>query len=66
MVRATLQEVMADDQTLLTPQERTRIAQEIADDILGYGRSSPFLRDPDLTEVMVNGLTTSGSSAAAG
>ena len=55
MVRATLQEVMADDQTLLTPQERTRIAQEIADDILGYGPIEPFLRDPDLTEVMVNG-----------
>ena len=55
MVRATLQEVLAEDQTLLTPQDRTRITQEIADDILGYGPIEPFLRDPDLTEVMVNG-----------
>ena len=35
--------------------DRARIAQEIADDILGYGPIEPFLRDPDITEVMVNG-----------
>jgi pilus assembly protein CpaF len=50
-----LQDAMAEDDTLLTMQERTRIAEEIADDILGYGPIEPFLRDPDLTEVMVNG-----------
>ena len=55
MVRAALQDAMADDDALLTPAERTRIAQEIADDILGYGPIEPFLRDPDLTEIMVNG-----------
>jgi pilus assembly protein CpaF len=56
MVRATLQEVMAeDDTTLITAADRTRLAQESADDILGYGPIEPFLRDPDLTEVMVNG-----------
>jgi pilus assembly protein CpaF len=55
MVRSALQEAMQDDETLLTPADRTRIAQEIADDILGYGPIEPFLRDPDLTEVMVNG-----------
>ena len=47
-------------------RDRTRITQEIADDILGYGPIEPFLRDPDLTEVMVNGPTASASSAAAG
>jgi pilus assembly protein CpaF len=55
MVRGALQEAMAEDDTLLTPADRTRIAQEIADDILGYGPIEPFLRDPDLTEIMVNG-----------
>ena len=55
-VRACLQEVMAaDDERLLTFADRSRITQEIADDILGYGPIEPFLRDPDLTEVMVNG-----------
>ncbi|MGZ4453068.1 MAG: CpaF family protein, partial [Nocardioides sp.] len=55
MVRGALQEAMQDDEILLTAAERTRIAQEISDDILGYGPIEPFLRDPDLTEVMVNG-----------
>ena len=55
MVRGALQEAMQDDEVLLTPAERTRIAQEISDDILGYGPIEPYLRDPELTEVMVNG-----------
>jgi pilus assembly protein CpaF len=54
-VRSTLQEVLAQDDTPLTVADRARIAQEIADDILGYGPLEPFLRDPDITEVMVNG-----------
>jgi len=54
-VRLTLQEVLAKDETPLTVADRARIAQEIADDILGYGPLEPFLRDPDVTEVMVNG-----------
>src|SRR6478735_5950737 len=41
MVKGALQEAMQ--------------AEDIADDILGYGPIEPFLRDPDLTEVMVNG-----------
>src|SRR5690349_11097741 len=55
MVRGALQEAMADEDVIITPADRTRIAQEIADDILGYGPIEPFLRDPDLTEIMVNG-----------
>src|SRR5690242_12658539 len=56
MVRGALQEAMADDDgAMITPADRTRITQEIADDILGYGPIEPFLRDPELTEIMVNG-----------
>jgi pilus assembly protein CpaF len=54
-VRQTLQETLASQDTPLTVQDRTKIAQEIADDILGYGPIEPFLRDPDVTEIMVNG-----------
>src|SRR5437868_1810332 len=54
-VRQTLQETLATEQAPLTVADRTRIAQEIADDILGYGPIEPFLRDPEITEVMVNG-----------
>ena len=54
-VRQTLQEVLAQDHTPLTGPDRARLAQEIADDILGYGPLEPYLRDTDVTEVMVNG-----------
>jgi pilus assembly protein CpaF len=56
MVRAALQDAMSEDDTPLTLADRSRIAEEIADDILGYGPIEPFLRDTDLTEVMVNGF----------
>jgi pilus assembly protein CpaF len=55
-VRITLQEVLSKEETPLTVTDRARIAQEIADDILGYGPLEPYLRDPDVTEVMVNGF----------
>jgi pilus assembly protein CpaF len=54
-VRHTLQEVLRSEETPLTASDRTRIAQDIADDILGYGPLEPVLRDQDVTEVMVNG-----------
>ncbi len=54
-VRATLQDVISATDTPLTMNDRVRIAQEVADDILGYGPIEPFLRDVDVTEVMVNG-----------
>jgi pilus assembly protein CpaF len=57
-VRQTLQEVLAQEDTPLTVADRARISQEIADDILGYGPLEPFLRDPDITEVMVNTYDT--------
>ena len=55
MVRKALQEVVAANDTPLTMMDRNRVTSEIADDILGYGPIEPFLRDPSLTEVMVNG-----------
>jgi pilus assembly protein CpaF len=53
-VRQSLQEVLALEETPLTVADRARVSQEIADDILGYGPLEPFLRDGDITEVMVN------------
>ena len=53
-VRLALQTTLADTDIPMTSADRTRIAQEIADDILGYGPIEPLLRDPDLSEVMVN------------
>jgi pilus assembly protein CpaF len=57
-VRQTLAKVISQEDTPLTATDRNRIAEEVADDILGYGPLEPFLRDPDLTEIMVNGPNT--------
>src|SRR5437763_16777036 len=54
-VRRTLQETLAAQDTPLTVQDRTKIAHEIADDILGYGPIEPLLREPDVTEILGNG-----------
>ena len=39
----------------LSRTERLSLLQEIADDVLGYGPIDPYLADPEVTEVMVNG-----------
>ena len=54
-VMQTLQAVLQRDETPLTSADRARVAQEVADDILGHGPSEPFLRDPEVSEIMVNG-----------
>lgn len=55
MVRQALADVMAASDRPLTSNDRQRITQEIADDILGYGPIEPYLRDDSVSEVMVNG-----------
>ena len=54
-VRQTLQEVIDAEQQPLSLADRTRLAQEVSDEILGHGPLEPLLRDPDVTEIMVNG-----------
>lgn len=53
-VRLALQGAVAATDVVMSGADRTRITQEISDDILGYGPLEPLLRDPDLSEVMVN------------
>ncbi len=54
-VRQTLQSVIDSENTPLAAADRTRIAQEVADEILGHGPLEPLLRDGEITEIMVNG-----------
>jgi pilus assembly protein CpaF len=51
----TLRTVLQRDETPLTMADRGRIAREVADEILGHGPLEPYLRDPEVTEIMVNG-----------
>lgn len=54
-VRAVLADVLGQQDRPLSGSDRARVTQEISDDILGYGPIEPYLRDPDVSEVMVNG-----------
>jgi len=58
-VRATIQElfdqVLAEENIVLTRPERHRLYEQIAAEILGFGPLQPLLEDETITEVMVNG-----------
>ncbi len=54
-VRTVLAEVLSAQDRPLSNSDRARVTQEISDDILGYGPIDPYLRDPEVSEVMVNG-----------
>jgi pilus assembly protein CpaF len=54
-VRQTLQIVLDQNDSPLTAADRNRVAREVADEILGHGPLEPYLRDADVSEIMVNG-----------
>ncbi|HEY8306580.1 MAG TPA: CpaF family protein [Lapillicoccus sp.] len=54
-VRQALQPILDAEQTPLSSADRTRVSQEVSDEILGHGPLEPLLRDPEITEIMVNG-----------
>jgi pilus assembly protein CpaF len=54
-VRLHLQELLRDDDTPLTMPDRNRLVQQVGDEVLGHGPLEPFLRDSDVTEIIVNG-----------
>src|SRR3954463_2177811 len=54
-VTQTLQAVLQRDETPLTVADRAQVAQEVSDEILGHGPLEPYLRDPEVSEIMVNG-----------
>ncbi|MGA8845181.1 MAG: CpaF family protein [Nocardioides sp.] len=69
-VRAVLADALGTQDRPLSTSDRARVTQEISDDILGFGPIEPYLRDPDVSEIMVNGhasiwLEKSGKIVAA-
>jgi pilus assembly protein CpaF len=55
LVDARLRELLSEEEIPLSIQEKAHIIQQIGDNILGLGPLEPFIRDPDITEIMVNG-----------
>ncbi len=54
-VRGILSDVLSTQEQPISSSDRTKITRDIGDDILGYGPIEPYLRDPAVSEVMVNG-----------
>jgi pilus assembly protein CpaF len=58
-VRSNIEElfdsVLAEESYVLSRAERQRLFEQIVAEILGYGPLEPLLKDPTITEVMVNG-----------
>jgi pilus assembly protein CpaF len=58
-VRSTIQDlfeqVLAEENIVLSRPERQRLFEQISAEILGYGPIQPLLEDETITEVMVNG-----------
>lgn len=54
LVFEAIQTVLSRNPRPLSGGDRARIVQEVIDDVLGNGPLEPLLRDPDITEIMVN------------
>jgi pilus assembly protein CpaF len=55
LVQRHLRELLAEEQAPLAAQEKAQIIQSIGDSVMGLGPLEPFVRDVEVTEVMVNG-----------
>jgi len=55
LVAEELTDVLRNEPTPLNDAERADLVEEITADVLGYGPIEPFLDDPTVSEVMVNG-----------
>jgi pilus assembly protein CpaF len=58
LVHRRLRELLDQEQVSLSAQERAMVIQQIGDSVLGLGPLEPFLRDAEVTEIMVNNVNT--------
>ena len=54
-VQEQLQSALAQERAPLSAADKAQLIQDVSDDILGYGPIDRLLKDPDISEVMVNG-----------
>ena len=54
-VHEQLQMALSKERAPLSAADKAQLIQDVSDDVLGYGPIDPLLRDPQITEVMVNG-----------
>ncbi|MBI4730367.1 MAG: CpaF family protein [Acidobacteria bacterium] len=55
LVHQRLVELLDEESGPLSARDRAQIIQQIGDGVLGLGPLEPFIRDPEVTEIMANG-----------
>jgi len=58
LVHQRLRELLDEEEGPLSAQEKLLIVRQIGDSVLGLGPLEPFVRDPEVTEIMVNNWDT--------
>src|SRR5262245_4718524 len=53
-IRAVLAQLLAEEQTPLSLNERETLYSEVLDDVFGLGPLEPLLRDPSICDILVN------------
>jgi pilus assembly protein CpaF len=54
-VAETLHQALAEENVALGASEKAALVRDVTDDVLGYGPIDRYLKEDDVTEVMVNG-----------
>lgn len=55
LIRDLFEQILTEESIVLSRQEKHRLFEQIAAEILGFGPLQPLLEDNEITEVMVNG-----------
>jgi len=58
LVHQRLRELLDEEETPLSAQEKLLIVRQIGDSVLGLGPLEPYVRDPEVSEIMVNNWDT--------
>src|SRR5688572_6625556 len=53
-IRTLLSQLLAEEQTPLNLGEREQLFAEVVDDVFGLGPLEPLLRDPSISDILVN------------
>jgi pilus assembly protein CpaF len=58
LVHGRLRDLLEEEEVPLSGQEKAQVIREIGDSVLGLGPLEAFIRDPEVTEIMVNNADT--------
>jgi pilus assembly protein CpaF len=58
MIEVFVNQLLAEENLIYTRTNKQRLLEWVFADIVGYGPLEPLLKDPDITEIMVNGPGT--------